>query len=175
MTDWQMTPGEARALAKVVQLVRNRSGGAEWHLAGIEDALMKCRNMAAFPDLATAAIAAAREPVNRTPAIIGHEGPHWRQVQVPPSWKPPEPWKLCQFCGKTEHQCGLQPEAVSGHTYVARGTYAQTLSPREEARREAKEALAAAKTALCPHGVNHAVKCALCDVEHPDPTSAVSS
>jgi hypothetical protein len=69
----------------------------------------------------------------------------------------------------------LQPEAVSGHTYVARGTYAQTLSPREEARREAKEALAAAKTALCPHGVNHAVKCALCDVEHPDPTSAVSS
>jgi hypothetical protein len=171
MTDWQMTPGEARALAKVVQLVRNRSGGAEWHLAGIEDALMKCRNMAAFPDLATAAIAAAREPVNRTPAIIGHEGPHWRQVLVPPSWKPPDPWSLCHECSLTEQECARkQLGSPDKHRFVSRGAYGQTLTAREAARQEAKEALAAAKRALCPHGVARTVRCALCDVEHPDPT-----
>lgn len=151
-------------------MVRNRSGGVEWHLSGIEDQLDKCRDMAPYPDLVHAATAAAREPLNRTPAIIGMDGPHWRRAEVPPSWKPADPWTLCHECSLSEVDCakkqyGFPP--ADRHRFVSRGQVANepVLKPKDAARAEAKAALAAAKATVCAHGARPGVPCRLCDVE----------
>lgn len=53
----------------------------EWDIAGIEYALGHAREMAPGPELACAAIRAAVTVGNRTPAVIGLPGPHWRAAQ----------------------------------------------------------------------------------------------
>ena len=176
MTSWNATPGECRALAKVVQLIRNRSGGAEWHLPGIEDALNKAREVAPFPDLCLAAVTAAREPSNRTPAVIALDGPHWRQGEVAPRFAPPDPWTLCNECGLTESECHRkQLGSPDKHRYVSRGHAQQraqgTASAKAAAIAETKQAQQAVKELVCPHGARPGVKCAICDAERARPTA----
>lgn len=101
---FEMTQPEARALAAYLALVRHRSGGPEWHKAGIEDALGKARHLAPSPDLAIAAIKAAREPSNRTPAVIGMEGPHWQAAAIAPH-RPYDQHATCAGCGLSEPEC----------------------------------------------------------------------
>ena len=101
---FEMTQKEAHTLAAFVALIRSRCGGPEWHKAGIEDALGRARKVAPAPDLAIAAIRAAREPLNRTPAVIGLEGPHWQGSQTPPR-RPYDANKTCGTCGFSQPEC----------------------------------------------------------------------
>jgi hypothetical protein len=173
MTSWDATPGECRALAKVLHLIRLRCGGPEWHMPGIEDALLKARLRADFPDLAIAAVRAARETNNRPPAVIGMDGPHGRGGDVTASVPPPDPWLLCVVCGKTEDVCRSNPR--SEHTYRSRRDAARAPELRADARdavrRDVREALAAGKALLCPHGARRGVvPCKLCDNPSPEIT-----
>lgn len=101
---FEMTQKEAHALTAYIHLIRERSGGPEWHKAGIEDALGRARKTAPSPDLAIAAIRAAREPSNRTPAVIGMEGPHWQGSSTPPR-RPFDANTTCGICGFSQAEC----------------------------------------------------------------------
>lgn len=68
---------QAQALAAFVHTVRR-----DWDEAGIVTALGNARLMGDPFDLAVAAVAAARDENNRTPAVIAMPGPHWSHVHV---------------------------------------------------------------------------------------------
>lgn len=102
--NFELTQNEAHALAGFIALIRDRVPGPEWHKAGIEDALARARKIAPAPDLAIAAIRAAREPLNRTPAVIGMEGPHWQGSNTPPR-RPFDPNTTCGVCGFSQAEC----------------------------------------------------------------------
>jgi hypothetical protein len=155
-----MTPKGARELAAFVRTVRLRSGGVEWHVSGIEDVLTRHRDMADEVDLAIAAIRAAAAPVNRTPGVIAHEGPHWRGLGETERVRfEPTPAALrCAHCGGTKMDCELNP--VGDHRYVAAKD--QQSSYPEDVRASAREALEAARARQCPHGSG-----LLCDVCYP--------
>jgi hypothetical protein len=114
-----MNQPEARALANFLSRIRNRSGGIPWDAHGIEYALAEARDMADPYDLAVAAIRATQEPINKTPAVIGMRGPHWREATGPVRM-PPEPTALlCSVCGKSEQTCrsAYVPSMPDAHRY----------------------------------------------------------
>lgn len=153
-----LTPKACRELAAFVHTIRLRTGGNEWHTPGIEDVLLRNRDMADEFDMAIAAIRAAAAPVNRTPAIIAHEGPHWRglgeaqRVRFEPTPKE----LLCAVCGKTATDCGVNP--LADHRY--RPAKDQHADYDTDARVRAREALEAGRASLCPHG--HGLLCDVC-------------
>lgn len=102
---FEMTRTEARNLARYIAEMRSRSGGPHWDTPGIEDALAKARTIAPSPDLALAAIKAAREPGNRTPAIIGMEGAHWRTPNTKPRHLERAPHDRCAVCSESRARC----------------------------------------------------------------------
>jgi len=71
-----ITDDQARALAYLVSLLRAGRNG--WDQAGVRAAIHKARMNADAHDLCVAAIRAAQNPTNRTPAVIAMDGPHWR-------------------------------------------------------------------------------------------------
>lgn len=119
MTNFEMTLDETAALARYIHLVRKRLGHQHtWDKPGIEDALTKARGIAPSPDLAIAAIRAAKVPGNRTPAVIGLQGPHWRTTETAPHRPPVPVTHRCSVCDNTQEVCEVR---WSGdHTYDPR-------------------------------------------------------
>lgn len=108
MTGFEMTKDEATELARFVAKIRERVPGGTWHRAGIEDALGQARHRAPAPDLACAAIRAAVSPSNRTPAIIGMDGPHWREATAPLRPEKVDPNLRCSVCSESQGTCRLK-------------------------------------------------------------------
>lgn len=161
MPQFRMTQPEARALAKLIQLLRNRTAGPPWDLPGIEIELGRAVDMADAPDLAVAAIRAAVEPINRTPAVIGMGGPHWRQAAGPVRL-PPEPAALlCTHCGKTQHDCqaAYRPEMPDAHRYVA--VKDQPIATGRTTLEDLRAAWKEGRAKLCP--VHGAASCDTCE------------
>jgi hypothetical protein len=105
MTSFTMTREEARDLAAFIERIRSRLPGDRWHKPGIEDALGRARDRASAPDLALAAIRAASEPMNRTPAVIGMDGPHWREASKPPHPEAVSSEGRCSICSQAQDKC----------------------------------------------------------------------
>lgn len=103
--NFEMTKDEAVALARFIELLRRRLPGDPWHKPGIENALAQARDRAPAPDLALAAIKAAMLGSNRTPAIIGMDGPHWQAASRPPKTDRPTSSERCSICSHRESRC----------------------------------------------------------------------
>jgi len=73
----EITPDQAQALAGFLASIR--PAAAPWDTPGIVAALGKARTRADAPELAIAAIRAAVDSANRTPAVIALDGAHWRE------------------------------------------------------------------------------------------------
>lgn len=108
MTEFAMTREEAADLARFIERLRRRLPGDTWHKPGIEDALGRARDRADAPDLAMAAIRAACEPTNRTPAVIGMDGPHWREASRPPRPEQVDSHDRCSVCSLHRNACRLR-------------------------------------------------------------------
>jgi hypothetical protein len=95
MSDHRLPPSQARSatmmnhFAAFLAALRASCGNTAWDTAGITAALDKAKPMASPADLAVAAIRAAVDPGNRTPAVIGMAGPHWSAPPRTP--RPPAP------------------------------------------------------------------------------------
>lgn len=94
---------QALYLAAFIHSIRR-----DWDEAGIFKALGDALNMGTSSDLAIAAVAAARNEKNRTPAVIALQGPHWAHVQVQRKASanmtaPRE--QTCSVCYLPETQC----------------------------------------------------------------------
>ncbi len=76
---------EARALARAIELMR-----PSWNAAGIAHALGLARSRANKWTVALAAINAAADDENRTPAVIALDGRHWPTMKAP-TIPPPKP------------------------------------------------------------------------------------
>jgi len=59
-------------LAAVIHAIRT-----DWDIKGIKTALMNAKDRGTPAEVAHAAIYAAQDPTNRTPAVIPLSGPHW--------------------------------------------------------------------------------------------------
>lgn len=88
-----ITQPEATALAHFIHAIRN-----DWDAAGIIGQLGAARTRAPKADLAIAAIRAASNRTNRTPAIIGYDGAHWRTPEPHE-----QPTRLPQFPDCAKH------------------------------------------------------------------------
>lgn len=67
-----LNPAQAEALATLVRSLR-----PEWDVPGIKTALWNARDRGTAWDVTHAALYAAGDLSNRTPAIIALAGPHW--------------------------------------------------------------------------------------------------
>lgn len=101
--DNRMTKQQAEALARFVHMIR-----PGWDEAGIVVALGNARLMGTAGDLAIAALAAAGEPSNRTPAVIAMPGKHWDHSALrhknSANTTPPRN-KTCATCYLPEDKC----------------------------------------------------------------------
>ena len=70
-----MNPNQMKGIAEAVAALR-----PSWDAQGVRAALMKVKDRDPF-DVALAAIKAARETVNRTPAVIPLAGEHWLEAK----------------------------------------------------------------------------------------------
>ena len=70
---------QAKALAALVHELRQ-----DWDVTGILPPLHAARNRSTPAGVAIAAIRAASDPSNRTPAVIALEGVHWRDAAPRP-------------------------------------------------------------------------------------------
>jgi len=71
-----MTPEQAEKTAELVHTIR-----PDWDVRGIYAALAKAAERADAGRLAIAALHAAMEPTNRTPAVIAMDGLHWQKAE----------------------------------------------------------------------------------------------
>jgi hypothetical protein len=96
-----MTQPQAVKLAAFIASIRH-----DWQRPGIEDALGKARHLASPAQLAIAAIEAARDDGNRTPAVIALDGRHWHTTAAPPPrFAEPAPEDRCSVCFHERHAC----------------------------------------------------------------------
>lgn len=96
-----LTHRQAVAAAKCIHELR-----AEWEVDGIVHALGLARAKADGPTVVRAAIRAAENLNNRTPAVIAMNGPHWLEAQPRPERRPaPKPHELCGICSEREDEC----------------------------------------------------------------------
>lgn len=146
MTGFEMTKDEAAALARFIELLRRRLPGDTWHKPGIENALGIARKRADAPDLAHAAIAAAIRPENRTPAVIGMDGPHWREATKPPRPEHVDDGRRCSVCSEPRERC--ESLWADDHPFesVTQATAARLARKPESVTRT----VAALKDELCP-------------------------
>lgn len=93
-----MTQDQGETLANLIHLLR-----PDWGVAGTAKALFEARGQGDALTLARAALAAAADPGNRTPAIIGLNGAHWQGLHHKPAEVPLE--ELCDECGRPEPVC----------------------------------------------------------------------
>lgn len=68
-----LTHDQAKAAARCIAALR-----PEWDAPGILDALGRARGRGDAPTVVIAALRAAMNPTNRTPAVIPLDGAHWR-------------------------------------------------------------------------------------------------
>lgn len=73
----ELTKPQAQQLAAFLHTIR-----ADWDPAGIVHALGVARGRGSVDALAVAAVRAAVDPLNRTPAVIGRSGAHWVGAHV---------------------------------------------------------------------------------------------
>lgn len=71
-----MSRSQGQAVAAAVHSLR-----PDWDPAGIMTALQRASRLGTAFEVALAAVAAAGDPGNRTPAMIALEGPHWRRAK----------------------------------------------------------------------------------------------
>lgn len=100
MTFNPMTHRQGQALAKFLAALR-----PDWDTPGIEHQLGKARHAAPVDALAIAAIKAAATVTNRSPAVIGLDGPHWRGSDVAPRIAPPAADERCSTCSMRRDRC----------------------------------------------------------------------
>lgn len=72
-----ITEPQAQSLAKLLHEIR-----PDWITTSLLNLLWQHRDNHELPTLAAAAIAAANNPLNRTPAVIFMDGPHWQQQEA---------------------------------------------------------------------------------------------
>jgi hypothetical protein len=106
-----MSEQEARALARAIELMR-----PTWQAAGITRALGTARMKANKWTVALAAINAAADDANRTPAVIPLDGKHW-PMKTPTIPAPPHPQRqeLTEEEREAAHRQYLAARAVLGH------------------------------------------------------------
>lgn len=110
-----MTVEARTALAWLVHAIRG-----DWDVTGVESALRKGKALeAAEADdvraVCDAAVAAALDPRNRTPAVIPLAGPHWQ----PATWSPTrryDPQTSCDICSQAESVC--RSTRNNGHEFT---------------------------------------------------------
>ena len=95
----------------------------DWDRHGVEHHLGKARDMASAPDLAIAAIKAATNAHNRTPAVIALPGEHWRTTTVETAPRHVVPaGERCTTCGQDRERCRrLSALPDDGHAYAPAG------------------------------------------------------
>ena len=103
----EISQAQAQALAGFLAALR-----PGWDAPGIVAALCKARHRADVAEVAIAAIRAAVDPSNRTPAVIALDGAHWREPQPATvrhePLQPPRPAEQCpQHPGRHRDSCGL--------------------------------------------------------------------
>lgn len=148
MTSFIMTKDEAADLARFIERIRRRLPGDTWHKPGIEDALGRARDRAPAPDLAIAAIRAAENPLNRTPAIIGMDGPHWREATTPPRPEQVDRGDRCSICSLHRNACQLR--WAHDHQFESAAEAAERKGANPEATSAAIAALKAEVAATPP-------------------------
>lgn len=98
----ELTHKQATTLAAFLHELRG-----DWDRPGIIAELGKARAMAPASDLAIAAVRAASDPNNRTPAVIGMEGAHWRGSAVAPK-RTFVRAETCGICSLPRNACELR-------------------------------------------------------------------
>lgn len=81
----KINENQAEALAVLIHTLR-----PDWDTPGVKHALRRAIDRGDQWELAHAALRAAAEPGNRTPAVIGYDGKHWRP-DTPTAKAPPHP------------------------------------------------------------------------------------
>jgi hypothetical protein len=106
-----MTRSQAENIAALVAAIR-----LDWDTAGVLAVLRKLadRDLA---DVARAAITAATDPRNRTPAVIALAGPHW-PTAARREWVAPPPPRLSERCpthlGHLDNCPGCRADQIAG-------------------------------------------------------------
>lgn len=72
-----LNENQARALATLIATLRPGPTPPAWDAAGVFAALRQAATRGTAVEVAHAAITAAANPANRTPAVIPLAGPHW--------------------------------------------------------------------------------------------------
>lgn len=116
MSSWpDITHNQAKALASLLHALRG-----DWDEPGIMAALGNARHQASAPDLMVAAIRAAASAHNRTPAVIGMQGEHWRSGTV--ARRAAEPDVRCTICNQGQERCQqLAALPDDGHAFTPPG------------------------------------------------------
>lgn len=81
-----MSRNQGQVVAAVVHALR-----PDWDPAGIMAALQRAARLGDAFEVTLAAVAAAQEPTNRTPAVIALEGAHWSRARTSPPTPTPGP------------------------------------------------------------------------------------
>jgi len=92
-----------KALAQLLHVIRD-----DWDVAGAMTALGNAREAGKADDLRAicdAAVAAALDGRNRTPAIIPLAGPHWTRAATGPERRHYDRRLMCGICSRLEHVC----------------------------------------------------------------------
>lgn len=101
----QITKTQAQQLAAFLHSIRK-----DWDPAGIVHALGVARGRGSVDALAVAAVRAAVNPGNRTPAVIGQSGAHWVGAFV--ERQGPERELVCVEHGVPESRCRKRHQRV---------------------------------------------------------------
>ena len=110
-----LNPNQARALASLVAALR-----PDWGEAGLLKSLHAARELGTPWQIAHAALKAAEDPDNRTPAVIPLAGKHWEEAR--PLGSAPVRAKPCDVPGHNgdEAYCDDCAEAVPTPDEIAR-------------------------------------------------------
>lgn len=77
----------------------------DWDKRGIVHALGKAKEMGTAAQVAVAALVAAQNTGNRTPAVIPLSGPHWPMSGAPVARRAPSRNRTCGICYLGEDEC----------------------------------------------------------------------
>lgn len=98
-----MTRGQAEATATLIATLR-----PDWDHRGILAAIQTAAPRHTAPQIAIAAIHAATNPTNRTPAVIPLNGPHWNTGPTTGPADGPHDRRPCVIC-RAPHEPGPCP------------------------------------------------------------------
>lgn len=138
-----LTRDEANALAELLCVVR-----PSWNTRGVitKGLAPLAKHPAPLPVIAWAALRAAADPQNLTPAVIPLNGPHWNLSDRPPEPRLTPELECPRHPGKWAGNCPLCH--VDGITATYDHTDPPDPSEHRDARQRAREAARRARTAL---------------------------